>query len=145
MSMNDILNTVSAVSGVMTILGISGVTTWSLIDKRRASFEDNVIGVLAVTTKIALSGLVLLVVFLLAFITHIFAELAISGRGAVPSELWEPDFATAHLLGWVIAAIIWMPLLYLGIASVFSWSLSPFGRFYRALSRKGIDAKTKVE
>lgn len=54
----------------MTILGVSGLLTWSLTDKKRGTFDDNVIGVMAATTKLAIAAVVLLVGAGIGFITH---------------------------------------------------------------------------
>src|SRR5471030_2245714 len=128
---------VSLVSGAMTILGVSGLLTWSLTDKKRGTFDDNVIGVMAATTKLAIAVVVLLVGAGIGFITHFFVLLLAKGSITASDNIyWDDAFAGAHIAGYAAAVILWLPLVVLCVSSVFSWSLSPFVRFYRALSNK---------
>jgi hypothetical protein len=65
MSFSDFATWVSLVSGVFTILGISGIFFWSLMRRERKEFNDKVLQIFSYSFKPSLC--LLLLVFLFHF------------------------------------------------------------------------------
>ena len=91
--------------------------------------------VLAVKFFISIFAVLLLVVP--AGFLQIFIIMFGSGYFGPGDGLWNEKKATAYAIGYFLNSIWFIPVAVLTVASIFTWSTEPFGRFGRSFVGAG--------
>ncbi len=55
----DVADVISVISGIMTILGVSGLVTWGFFTEQRGTLAENAISVFALSVKVGVCALLL--------------------------------------------------------------------------------------
>ena len=143
MTFGDVANVISVVSGLMTILGIGGIVSWSLVTVERGSLAQNTISVFAAAVKTGLCALSLWPAFMLFAATHIFVVLSL-GPGVVGGQnfFWDSSHPAAFAFSYLLNTSLWVPVYTLACACIFTWSFGPLrlfvSTFRRGSSKDGV-------
>ncbi|TVT53433.1 MAG: hypothetical protein FHK80_19005 [Azoarcus sp. PHD] len=136
--MDDFANIISIVSGLMTILGITGIVSWSLSKEAGQSISQASMSIFAKSFKLALC-VVSLLLFLVVLREIHFAIVLSVGEGWMPGSTSDPNFWWkesgwyAYVISYFINILIGIPLYALIASSIFTWSLEPFRVFWKYL------------
>lgn len=127
---------ISIVAGLMTIFGVGGLLSWSLLKKTKESLPDATLSVVTLSFKLGLCVLLLLLFSLPMHFMHVFIVLAI-GKGhlsAGKDMYWGSEDWVAYVISYVINVLIWFPAYFIACSCVFSWSIQPVKIFYKRLA-----------
>ena len=140
--LSDVADVISLISGIMTILGISGFITWGLFSEQRGNLADDAISVFALSLKAGICVLLLWPMAVLFFVLHIFVVLSM-GPGAIDggTMFWNAAYPVAYFVSYLVNTLVWVPLYAILCACVFAWSLKPFATFWAALRSRHLRAK----
>lgn len=131
MDLNLISTIVSIVSGLMTILGISGVVTWGFKNTETRPGADSIIIIFVYSIKFFINTIILAVLSLLAYMMNFGVVLVLKGHiQAESNEYWEKGYEFQHILSYLIVALLFIPMFLLLSATVYQWSFSPFNKFF---------------
>lgn len=133
---------VSIIAGLMTMLGIGGIVTWSLSKKHRSTFDDRVVSIAVYSAKIFLCMLPL-------WLYPIYREIVLPISGALlrdgfgmdigswPYQMWwDKEHPAPYLICHIFFGLIIVPLYYLFCKSLFQWSLRPIKIFFRVFTNR---------
>lgn len=128
--MSEIADIISIITGIMTILGISGILSWSLTRESGGTLSSNSITIFAKSIKIGLTLIFQLVLIIPIQGLHIFLVLAI-GEGGMPASAhnpefwWRDNYWYAYGVSYLIGVLIWVPVCILSFTVIYTWSLAP--------------------
>ncbi len=130
----DVADVISVVAGLMTILGVGGLVSWSFIQKQRGTLADNSVSIFAFSVKTGLCILLLWPTSLVFFALHVFVVLSL-GPGVISGSdfFWHPEHPLAYLASYVLNVLLWVPLYILLCACTYTWSFGPFRIFSRSI------------
>jgi hypothetical protein len=135
---SEIADIISIITGIMTILGISGILSWSFTRESGGSFSSNSISVFAKSVKLGLCLIFQLILIIPMQGLHIFLVLAL-GEGVMPASAHNPDFWWkenywyAYVISYLIGILLWLPACTLSFSVIYTWSLAPVNVFIQHL------------
>lgn len=138
--LQKIANIISIIAGIITILGIGGIVTWSISKKGKTQWSDTVLSVFGYGIKTAfciIFGVIILWIYLL--ITTIITTV-ISQGPANEAVWWESAKFYFNLATYLVLAVFAVPLLLVLCSCIYKSSWEPWQRFYEKLFKK-----TKLE
>lgn len=133
MDISKIADYISVLAGLMTIIGVGGIVSWSFILRSRPQdFPDGTISIFVMAVKLVLCILAIPFTGLIPAMLHVQIVLAI-GPPSIPvsQTFWNPEYPAAYITGLSIGIALWLPFYLLSCASLFTWSLEPFRIFIR--------------
>ena len=125
----------------MTIFGITGIISWSFIKETNQSLPQRTISVFAISFKVALCIVSLIILIIPLQAIHITTVLFI-GNGSMPGSIYNPEFWWresdwyAYLISYALVVLFGIPLISLSLASVYTWSLRPFYLFWHSVRNR---------
>jgi hypothetical protein len=124
---------------IMTLFGVSGIFAWSFVRKNieSRSAADAGVAIFAYAVKTFVVLVLLLLLYVPAFFSHLFIVLLASGQYSVGDGLWNAQKPFAYALAYGVTALWLIPIAVLVASSVYVWSLEPFERFFRAFRGQG--------
>ena len=134
MRFTDVANVISVIAGLMTILGIGGLISWSFFRKERGTSADNTISVFAFAIKTGLCLLLLWPFAALFTALHVIVVLSLGPDSIGPDDpfLWDPKHAFAFSVSYILNLLIVAPLYFLVFACIYIGSIRPFRVFWSA-------------
>ncbi len=137
-SVSWVADIVSIFAGLMTIIGLGGVVTWSFTRKGRQDFADTTISVFALSVKIATCGVLLWILALPAALLHMIIVASLGDGSFLFTEyFWASEKWYAYIVSYLLALLIWVPVFLLTCACIFSWSVVPLKLFFRRFTNAG--------
>lgn len=134
MEIDEIANVVSLIAGLMTIFGIGGLFSWSLVRKSNESLPDATISIFAMSLKLGICILLLWIFALPAHFLHIFVVLTLGkGRMGGADFYWGGEDWYAYIASYLIGFLVWIPTYLILCACTFSWSFTPVKIFVERL------------
>ena len=139
--MENFANVISIISGLMTILGITGIVSWSLTKEVSQSISQATMSIFAKSFKLALC-VVSLLLFLLVLREVHFTIVLSMGEGWMPASATDPDYWWkesgwhAYVISYFIIILIGIPLYALIVSSIYTWSLETFRVFGKYLRNR---------
>ena len=135
----DVKEIISSMADAMTIFGVGGFFTWSFV--KRSIAERDVAGtgvsIFSWSVKLCLCIAALAALFIPAMLVRMFVILVIAGSNSSSEWLWSESEPLAYSISYFVSALLFIPLAILTVASVFSWSFTPFRRFWMRFSGSG--------
>lgn len=124
---------------IMTLFGVSGVFAWSFVRKNieSRSAADTGVSIFAYAVKTFVVMVLLFLLCVPAYLSHVFVVMLISGNYAAGDGLWNSQKPFAYLLAYGVTALWLVPMAVLSASSVYVWSLEPFKRFFNAFRGQG--------
>jgi hypothetical protein len=129
---------IGLVADLRTLLGITGFFSWAFIQEelRGRPISEVGAGVFAASVKFALCFfLVTFLMLPMAAALHFLLVLSLSGHYGGDDGLWNPEKRLPYLIAYSVTALLSLPVAVLTISSLWTWSLGPFRRFWRAFTR----------
>ena len=131
---SQIADVISIIAGLMTIIGLSGLLSWSFFKKARGNIVDDSISIFAMAFKSGLCILLLWFFAMPAYLLHIFVVLSLGkGHMAGTDFFWGETDWYAYVASYLIGTLIWVPLFVLSCSSIFAGSIKPFKEFWGRL------------
>ena len=130
--LQTIANIISIIAGIITILGIGGIVTWSLSKKGKSQFSDTVLSVFSYGIKTAsciILGAIILWIYLI--ITSI---ITVSSEGPVNKPVWW--YFYFNLAVYFVPAVFLVPTYSVVCSCIYKSSWDPWQRFLEILFRK---------
>jgi hypothetical protein len=126
LELNYWANIISVVSGVMTILGIGGIFTFSLFKKGETPFWNSVIRIFAYSIRLFFCVIFGLAMFGISYYPWYFLSDILGGNpdmsvGSIIIDIFHFGNTWATLIIGLVA----IPILLIGWACLISWSLKP--------------------
>jgi hypothetical protein len=134
--LNLTANIISIISGVITILGIGGIVSWSLFSKERRPFQQKVAAVLAFALK---TGFCLVTLGLLAWPAFLVygTILAFSAKDVSSSTLfWNSSEPVQYVVAYIVIGLLFLPLYLVLCSTIYEWSFEPFRRLAKAFRKQ---------
>lgn len=128
-----IIKSISIVADIMTIVGVAGVSTWTLFTKDRGPFHDKVTQILAYCLKSAFCLILLVVMLGTSKLALDFFVVLVNGHNSVNTKYWSASEPLGFIVGYLFLLLVMLPIFLLISASVYSWSLQPFRRLISAI------------
>jgi len=137
---------IGIVSGVMSIVGISGILGWSIFGKGKNPLSRTILMFFAYSVK-AFLCIVLLGVMLFVLSVPWAITVSITGGNPYPLGEWvsgvgyksvpihEMLLSYGNLVGTVIIGLIFVPFYILSCVCIFLWSIQPAKDFLHAVVR----------
>jgi hypothetical protein len=126
---------ISVVADVLTILGIGGLASWSVLSKSSGSLQERVAAILAYSVKTGACLVILIASLLIAKLPFDLLVNIINGHKNIDSPYWS----SAEPLGYIVAYLITISFFGVGFLlicrSVYSWSFGPFRSFKNAFKQ----------
>jgi len=119
---------ITVVSGIMTILGVSGFLTWSIFKGKDGLLSEKLLSIFAYSVKSAICiSLLPILAMLLYFPWMFFVGFAGGDINATPfsGRAWP----IANYVGTTVLALFVVPAYVVICACIFEWSFDPLGRF----------------
>lgn len=131
---SQIADVISIIAGLMTIIGLSGLLSWSFFKKARGNIIDDSISIFVMAFKSGLCILLLWFFAMPAYFLHIFVVLSL-GLGHIGGTdfFWRDGDWYAYVASYLIGTLIWVPLYVLSCSSIFVGSIKPFKEFWARL------------
>jgi hypothetical protein len=139
----QVADIISIISGFMTIAGIGGILSWSLMRRSRGAFEQKTLDIFSHSLKGFLWLLLLIPLIALVGLARgwYFGFLRDSlGLRIGDRAWWDGRFPVAYVGFYASVFLFCAPLWILGGLSIFKMSLHPFAQFWRKFTsrrRKG--------
>jgi hypothetical protein len=139
----QVADIISIIAGFMTIAGIGGILSWSLMRRSRGAFEQKTLDIFSHSVKLFLWLLLLIpILYGIGLAKDWFfgflrdsVDLRTGGRA-----WWDGRFPLAYIGFYAAILLFCGPLWILGGLSIFRMSLQPFSQFWRKFTsrhRKG--------
>jgi len=134
MELSYFADIVTIISGFMTIIGISGVVTWSLTRNSKTLLEERIVAVFVISVKCFICILLavplyLISYFILGFII-VFLRDIFDEYNSAYSWWWSKDHPAAYTVAYIVAFLPSVPIWLLTCKSIIDWSFEPFKYFY---------------
>jgi hypothetical protein len=134
-----IADIVGIVSGTFTIVGISGIVTWSLFGQGRSPLQETILDIAIFSIKSFLC-LVLAFLFVVIFqFVGVFAIMIFTGNSiSTGFFLWDAAHPIPYIAGYAVEALPALPLYVLCCLCIFQGSMEPFiglGRRWKRVKR----------
>lgn len=127
-----IRNSISLLADVMTIVGITGITSWSLFSKDRGPFQDKVAAIFAYSLKSAIClGLLIVLVGTSKLVLEFFVVL-VNGHSSVDDRYWSSTEPLGYIVGYLVLVLGHLPVFIIICACIYTWSFQPIRRFISA-------------
>ncbi|MCB0450967.1 MAG: hypothetical protein KDC97_12695 [Confluentibacter sp.] len=132
--LSGIADIITIIAGTMTILGVSGLVTWSFFKEKKGGFPEIILSIFVYSIKTALCLVILPVMALILFFPWMIA-VGFSGGDINAFPFSGREFPLGNYIGTLVISMLAVPLYVLISASIYLWSPSPFIKFYRIFSR----------
>ena len=144
--MNNDLNyyadIIGIISGLMSIVGISGILGWSIFRKGKSPLANTILQIFAYSIKIFLCIILLGALLLLLQLPWMIVVDStggtsstqgewIDGVGYVPVPFFSYLFSYGNHLGTILIGLFAIPFYILCCACLFTWSLKPLKNFLK--------------
>jgi hypothetical protein len=130
-------NYVSTVSGIMTIIGISGVVSWGISELLRSNFAAKVFLVFVYSMKTALAFALFIPIFFSWNLVYLFTFLTIDdGTLSYVNFFWDNSHPLANVFAYLVSLGFFIPFYAISVACFYSGSLTPVSGLIRALTRQ---------
>ncbi len=131
---------IGLIADLMAIFGVGGFFSWSFVKKsvEGRDIADSGIHVFAYSVKAFISIVFLVALFVPAFLSHFTVVLMATGNYAPGDGIWNPEKSFAYLFAYLLTAMWVIPVAIVSVSAIFTWSLTPFKKFWSAL--RGRDA-----
>ncbi|MEI7637024.1 MAG: hypothetical protein WCJ37_06925 [Syntrophus sp. (in: bacteria)] len=138
MTIASIADFISIVAGTMTIFGVGGLLSWSLVKKTKENLPDTTLSIFVMAFKLALCILMLWLFAVPVVLLHMFIVLSI-GKGSIGSGdlFWGDEYSYAYIISYIIGVLVWVPAYFISCACIYSWSFQPVIIFFKRFSNKG--------
>jgi len=114
---------VSIIAGIMTVIGISGIVTWSIGRHLTNTMANRIFAISIQMLKI---GLILLFLFILFFLWQTFyGILLVIAKGNSHNFYWDPNKPIPHILTYLISGLIFLFFSISGSFCIYLGSISP--------------------
>ncbi|MTB46044.1 hypothetical protein [Providencia sp. wls1950] len=130
--MKNVIDVLSLISSIMTIMGITGVLSWGLSSKPEER-SNIALYILALMFRVAVCIIVIAIfVWPFAMARSWFSFMLFDGPSEVisslknPSLWWRDDYSVSYILGYVVTIPITLVLIVPCVASIWSRSITPF-------------------
>jgi hypothetical protein len=130
-------DTIGVIADLMAIFGLGGFFTWAFVRKtlEGVSVADAGVTTFAYSVKIFLIITSLVLLSVPVFFSHFGIILFSSGNYGQDDGIWNTQKAFSYLLAYVVTALWAIPVAVLSVGSIFTWSIEPYRRFFRALKQ----------
>lgn len=139
--MKNIVDVLSLISSIMTIMGITGLLSWSLAGKSKKP-SDYALSFLgkafrAAICLIILSPLLYCFIILKSFLTWIFGGPSLV-RDSLSDPLvwWDIDYPYSYILGYLVSTPIALVIIVPTITTIWFWKLSPFLQIWEYITNR---------
>jgi len=139
--MGKFADIITIISGIMTIFGVTGIISWSLVKESEQTLSQATISIFAKSFKIALCIVSFLILLIPMQAIHMAIVLSV-GKGMMPSSIFNTEFWWgtsdwyAYLISYAVTVLVGIPLYSLSAASIYSWSIQPFIIFWRHVKER---------
>ena len=133
MEFKDIVDYISLLSGIMTILGIGGLLSWSIVERKSNILANKIYIIFSYSLKTA-AALFISIPFIEAWkavYTFLFRYFA---SGAIPL-VWDSTHPVATIASYSGSLMLIVPIYLTITACLYFWSLSPLLRVWGAIRR----------
>jgi hypothetical protein len=133
---------ISIVSGIITILGIGGILSWSFFKGHSGQLSNTVLGIVSYVLKIGLClflgvAFILLAAVMISTLQFWVLPLALTSLPTYNFYKYDATVETpARLIAVVTSILVLLPAYLLSCASVFNGSIEPWRRFISVFRHK---------
>ncbi len=132
--LQTIANIISIIAGIITILGIGGILSWSILKKDKSLLSDSVLSIFSYSLK---TGFVILIGIPGAYLFFFFYSwLLVFSKGEADPLYWESGHFFEHFIAYFIVALFAMPIYSVICACIYKSSLDPWQRFWEIFFKK---------
>jgi hypothetical protein len=122
------------ITGVMAILGLGGILTWSYYGEQKQTFQETIWAVFGFSVRLFFALLLAIPELILAFYVFGFFVLLTGGQWA--EGLWDSSRPVGYVFAYAIAGVPSLALISASVMSVLTWSLDPARNLIRAVIRR---------
>jgi hypothetical protein len=134
--LNFIRNSISLLADVMTIIGITGITSWSLFSKDREPFQDKVAGIFAYSLKSAFCLILFIVLLGASKLVLEFFVVLVNGHISFDTQYWNAAEPLGYVIGYLVLLLVMLPVFLVISVTIYTWSLHPFRRVKSAFRQR---------
>ncbi len=130
-------DTLGVIADLMAIFGLGGFFTWAFVRKNLegVGVADAGVTIFAYSVKLFFILAFLVLLSVPVFFSHFGIVLFSSGHYGQDDGIWNAQKSFSYLLAYVVTALWAIPVAVLSVSSIFTWSIEPYRRFFRALTR----------
>jgi hypothetical protein len=130
-------DTLGVIADLMAIFGLGGFFTWAFVRKNLEGVDvaDAGVTIFAYSVKLFFIVAFLVLLSVPVFFSHLGIVLYSSGHYGQEDGIWNAQKSFSYLLAYVVTALWAIPVAVLSVSSIFTWSIEPYRRFFRALTR----------
>ena len=120
-------NWISIIAGFFTILGLSGIVTWSVFKKEKSQWATTVLSSFNYSMKTAIC--LILAARLGGIYVLLYSFSMVMLKGDASPLWWESDKAIFHIIPHFILSAIAIPFYLILCACIYKFSIEPIQRF----------------
>lgn len=126
---------IGIISGIMALLGMGGILSWSVFKKGKTPFSDMVLSIFAYSIKTALCLLLILPVAGFAYLPMMILVATLTGR-TTSEEFAVFSPSTSFCIVTVVLGMILIPIYLVLCACIYQWSDKPWEDLLSKLRRE---------
>ena len=136
MTFSKFADIVTVISGLMTILGVSGVVSWGFFARGGSQLARSIVTAFAYSIKTAVAGLLLGPAYWMWFEIHTFTLVLLNGSLHMAFLYWDAERPLSYVAAYAVSLAIVVPIFLVAVTCIYKSSMAPVKQLFAALRGK---------